>query len=159
MQWITWRVTPQLTINYGLRWDTTFGLFQAIGVNQLNNPAVQTVQGLQLPLPTGVPHDYRKAFAPRIGIAYSPDSVEDLVIRAGFGMYYNDLAQNGWATAFQAVNTPSAFAPCTAPGDAGCLPGAASGGSGRHDRSELPHALCICTRPEACSTYGTRTGR
>ena len=27
------------------------------------------------------------------------------MIRAGFGMFYNDLAQNGWATAFQAVNT------------------------------------------------------
>ena len=26
------------------------------------------------------------------------------VIRAGFGMYYDDLAQNGWATAFQGVN-------------------------------------------------------
>ena len=26
------------------------------------------------------------------------------MIRAGFGMYYNDLAQNGWVTAFQAVN-------------------------------------------------------
>lgn len=125
-----WRVTPQLTINYGLRWDTTFGLFQANGVNQLDNPAVQTVIGLQLPLPTGVPHDYRHAFAPRIGIAYSPDSVEDLVLRVGFGMYYNDLAQNGWATAFQAVNTPSAFAACTMPGDAGCLPGSAQGGTG-----------------------------
>jgi len=29
------------------------------------------------------------------------------VIRAGFGLYYNDLAQNGWATAFQAVNAPA----------------------------------------------------
>src|ERR1019366_9321774 len=48
----------------------------------------------------------------------------------GFGLYYNDLAQNGWATAFQAVNTPSAFQPCTAPGDPGCLPGAADGGAG-----------------------------
>jgi hypothetical protein len=125
-----WRVSPQLTINYGLRWDTTFGLFQANGVNQQFNPAVQTVQGLQLPLPTGVPHDYRHAFAPRVGIAYSPDSTEDLVIHVGFGMYYSDLAQNGWATAFQAVNTPSAFAPCTMPGDAGCLPGSADGGAG-----------------------------
>ncbi len=26
------------------------------------------------------------------------------MIRAGFGMFYNDLAQNGWVTAFQAVN-------------------------------------------------------
>ncbi len=127
----TWRVTPELTINYGLRWDTTFGLFQASGVSQLFNPAVQTVRGLDLPLPTGIPHDYRKAFAPRLGIAYNPDGIEDLVVRAGIGMYYSDLAQNGWATAFQAVNTPSAFQPCTQPGDPGCLPGAANGGTGQ----------------------------
>jgi hypothetical protein len=125
-----WRVTPQLTINYGLRWDTTYGLFQGSGVSQLFNPGVQTIRGLDLPLPTGIPHDYRKAFAPRLGIAYSPDNVEDLVIRAGIGLYYDDLAQNGWATAFQAVNTPSAFQPCTQPGDTGCLPGAANGGAG-----------------------------
>ena len=73
----SWRVTPHLTVNYGLRWDTSFGLFQATGVSQNFNPAVQTVRALQLPLPTGVPHDYRNAFAPRLGIAYSPDSAED----------------------------------------------------------------------------------
>jgi hypothetical protein len=50
------------------------------------------------------------------------------VIRAGIGLYYNDLAQNGWVSAFQAVN--SAPAPCARPGDPGCLPGASSGGSG-----------------------------
>ena len=126
----SWRMTPQVTVNYGLRYDTTFGLFQASGVSQILNPGVQTISGLQLPLPTGVPHDYHKAFAPRLGIAYSPDQIEDLVIRAGIGLYYNDLAQNGWATAFQAVNTPSAFLPCTKPGDPGCLPGAANGGAG-----------------------------
>jgi hypothetical protein len=126
----SWRVTPTLTINYGLRWDTTFGLFTASGVSQLFNPAVQTVRGLQLPLPTGVPQDYRKAFAPRLGIAYNPDQIEDLVIRAGVGLYYNDLAQNGWATAFQAVNTPSSSLPCKQPGDPGCLPGSANGGAG-----------------------------
>ena len=40
-----------LTINYGLRWDTTFGLFQASGVNQNFNAAVQTIRAYQLPLP------------------------------------------------------------------------------------------------------------
>ena len=43
----SWRVTPQVTINYGLRYDTTFGLFQASGVSQFLNPAVQTISGLQ----------------------------------------------------------------------------------------------------------------
>ena len=126
----TWRVTPQLTINYGLRWDTTFGLFEASGVNQNFNAGVQTIRGLQLPLPRGIPQDFRKAFAPRLGIAYNPDQIEDLVIRAGIGLYFSDLAQNGWATAFQAVNDPSSFQPCTKPGDPGCLPGSAEGGSG-----------------------------
>ena len=51
-----------------------------------------------------MPHDYRKQIAPRLGIAYSPGGSEKTVIRAGFGMFYNDLAQNGWATAFQGVN-------------------------------------------------------
>ena len=140
-----WRITPQVTVNYGLRWDTTFGLFQASNVNQLANPGVQSIIGLQLPLATGVPHDYRKAFAPRLGIAYSPDQVEDLVIRAGIGMYYNDLAQNGWATAFQAVNTPSLFQPCLKPGDPGCLPGAANGGTGAviDPNYHTPYALHV----------------
>jgi hypothetical protein len=140
-----WRVTPQLTVNYGLRWDTTFGLFQASGVSQLFNPGVQTIRGLQLRLSTGVPQNYRKAFAPRLGISYSPDNVEDLVFRAGIGMYYDDLAQNGWATAFQAVNTPSAFQPCTAPSDPGCLPGAANGGTGAviDPNYHTPYALHV----------------
>jgi len=43
----SWRVTPELTVNYGLRWDTTFGLFQASGVSQLYNPGVETIRGLQ----------------------------------------------------------------------------------------------------------------
>ncbi len=126
----SWRVTPNLTVNYGLRWDTTFGLFTGTGVNQNYNAAVQTIRGLDLPLATGIPHDYRHAFAPRLGIAWNPDKVEDLVFRAGIGLYYNDLAQNGWVEAFQAVNTPSSFAPCTVTSgvpSAGCLPGGSSG--------------------------------
>ncbi len=57
------------------------------------------------------------------------------VLRAGFGLYADDLAQTGWATAFQAVNT--APGPCMDPianpgseENSGCVPGSASGGSG-----------------------------
>jgi hypothetical protein len=126
----SWRVTPHLIVNCGLRYDTTFGLFSASGRSQLDNPALLTLRALQIPFfdHWGAPHDYRKAFAPRLGIAYSPGSKKNTVFRAGFGLFYNDLAQNGWVTAFQAVNqTPSA---CVTPSDAGCLPGAGNGGAG-----------------------------
>jgi hypothetical protein len=62
-----------------------------------------TVAAQNLPLPKGIPHDYRGAVAPRLGIAYSPGSSGKTVIRAGAGMYFNDLAQNGWVDAFRAV--------------------------------------------------------
>ena len=63
-----------------------------------------TLQALQIPVVPSLPHDYRKQIAPRLGIAYSPGNSEKTVFRAGFGMFYDDLAQNGWATAFQGVN-------------------------------------------------------
>ncbi len=124
----SWRAMPGLTINYGLRYDTTFGLFTASGRSQLDNPALQTLKALDIPLVSGAPHDYRGALAPRLGMAYALGQSRNTVLRAGFGLYYNDLAQNGWVTAFQAVNTPAGF--CIQPGDPGCLPGAAAGGAG-----------------------------
>ena len=46
----SWRVTPHLTVNYGLRYDTTFGLFTASGRSQLQNPRCLTLKALQIPL-------------------------------------------------------------------------------------------------------------
>jgi hypothetical protein len=124
----SWRATPHFTINYGLRWDTTFGLFTASGRSQLEDPAYLTLRALDIPLIPGAPHDYRHAFAPRIGIAYGLNGGFKTVLRAGFGMFYNDLAQNGWVTALQQVNEPPGV--CVNPGDPGCLAGAANGGNG-----------------------------
>ena len=99
----SWRIHSHFTVNYGLRYDTTFGLFNSNGGNQNQNPAMATIAAEALPLPHGIPHDYRKAFAPRLGIAYSPGTSGNTVFRAGVGLYYNDLAQNGWVDAFRAV--------------------------------------------------------
>ncbi len=97
----SWRLTSGLTVNYGLRYDTTFGLFIASGHDQSFNPALSTG------LVDGIPHDYRRAFAPRLGIAQALGASHRTVLRAGAGLYFNDLAQNGWVTAFQSVNAGS----------------------------------------------------
>src|SRR6266481_5512477 len=115
----SWRIHHNFTVNYGLRYDTTFGLFNSNGADQNSNPTVLTIATMGLALPRGVPHDYRKAIAPRLGIAYSPGNSGTTVIRAGAGLYYNDLAQNGWVDAFRAVE-PGATASLMA-GDQGAI--------------------------------------
>jgi hypothetical protein len=129
----SWRVTPHLTVNYGLRWQASYGLFTASGRSQSQNPAYITLQALQIPV--SVPHDDRQQFGPRIGIAYSPGDSGTTVIRAGFGIFHNDLAQGGWATAFQGVNARPG--PCVDPvqnpdgaENVGCVPGNSNGGVG-----------------------------
>ncbi len=97
----SWRATSRLTVNYGLRYDTTFGLFIASRRDQSVNPALSTG------LVNGIPHDDRKAYAPRLSIAQVIGSSQKTVIRAGVGLYFNDLTQNGWVTAFQSVNAGS----------------------------------------------------
>ena len=55
-----WRVTPKLTVNYGVRWDFEKGLEKQIA------------------------DDY-KGFQPRVGLAYALD--KHTVIRGGFGLF------------------------------------------------------------------------
>jgi outer membrane receptor protein involved in Fe transport len=140
----SWRVTPRLTVNYGLRYDTTFGLFNASGRTQLANPVFQTLRALDISTTAfapGSPHDYRRAFAPRLGIAYAPGQSSKTVFRAGFGLYYNDLAQNGWVEALQAVNTLPG--PCVDPQNppdptnSGCV----TSGSVIDSRYRTPYAI------------------
>ena len=132
----SWRVSHHLTVNYGLRYQTTWGLMLGSGRSEADNAAYQTLLALQIPIVPSVPHDYHKQIAPRLGIAYSPGSSEKTVIRAGFGMYYDDLAQNGWATAFQGVNNSTAITgTCTFSGSSPATyaltgPGCLTGGAG-----------------------------
>jgi len=127
----SWRLTHKLTLNYGLRYQTTWGLMTGSGRSEADNPAYLTLQALQIPIVPGVPKDYRKQIAPRLGLAYAP--VGKTVLRAGFGIFYDDLAQNGWATAFQSVNKSNyAAGPCSFDAQtftlngAGCLSGGAT---------------------------------
>ena len=149
----SWRLSPHFTLNYGLRYQSTFGLFEGSGRTQLENSAYITLRALQIPIVPNVPHDYHKQIAPRLGFAWSPRGRETTVFRAGFGLYYDDLAQNGWATAFQGINdTNATTGSCVLSGGpgsyalagAGCLMGG-SGATGNLIGSayKTPYAIHI----------------
>lgn len=146
----SWRATRQLTLNYGLRWSTTWGLFRASGLNQEQNPGFLTLQALEIPLVPTAPHDDRRQFAPRLGFAWSPGQRGNTVLRAGFGLFFDDLAQNGWVTAFQAVQSRpgSCVDPVQNPAgaeNAGCVPGDSGGGTANliDSRYRTPYALHV----------------
>ena len=86
----TWRVSPKLTLNYGLRWEVYF----PESVNGKGNGGFYNiVQGVGRVAGYGpwglngnIGNDWH-AFAPRFGIAYQ--MYDKTVIRAGFGISYD----------------------------------------------------------------------
>ena len=134
----SWKVKPNLTLNYGLRWEYTppptdisghvetfrpgqnssvypcgivnsTSYWQGLGVANptcANTGAAPT--GLLVPgdpgVPAGLTSTYYKAFAPRVGLAYSPNftsgPLEKLFgsngktsIRTGWGLFYNPIEE------------------------------------------------------------------
>jgi hypothetical protein len=86
----SWRVTPKLTLNYGLRWEDYLPQTAAkAGGAGSFDPATGDVlvAGIgSVPLNLGV-KPYNLGFAPRFGIAFQADP--KTVIRAGFGISLN----------------------------------------------------------------------
>ena len=123
----SWKIKPNFTLNYGLRWEftppptdisghvetfrpgqnstvypcgitTSTSYWQNLGVA---NPTCANTgsepTGLVVPgdpgVPAGMTSTYYKAFAPRIGIAYSPGRDGKTSIRAGWGLFYNPIEE------------------------------------------------------------------
>lgn len=78
----TWRMTPRLTMNYGVRYDVEFTpVFKA--VNQMSATAEKV-----LGIGQGIPRDYDN-FAPRLGLAWDPWGNGKTVIRASAGVFFD----------------------------------------------------------------------
>jgi hypothetical protein len=82
----TWRATPKLTLNFGLRYEFT-SVPTGERAQALNIAA--SVPGL---ISFTAPQPAYKNFAPRFGFAYAPD--EKTSVRAGFGLAYDVLFDN-----------------------------------------------------------------
>lgn len=102
----TWRVRPNLTLTYGLRWEINPAPAEANG-----NPPV-TVRGLSnFSTATLAPAGSRfyettyKNFAPRAGISWQASRRFGTVLRGGIGMFY-DLGYSFAGTALTPSNYP-----------------------------------------------------
>ncbi|HXQ73178.1 MAG TPA: TonB-dependent receptor, partial [Pyrinomonadaceae bacterium] len=90
----SWKVRPNLTLNYGVRYD--YEITEQIPTLPLRDPlsgitltadqvlAAQDAMGVQ----QGFPRD-KNNWAPRLAIAWDPASNNKTVIRAAFGMFYD----------------------------------------------------------------------
>ncbi|HEV2698772.1 MAG TPA: TonB-dependent receptor [Terriglobales bacterium] len=78
----SWRFRPNLTINYGVRYDVEFP-------PQLAAPTGLALSAYnQLGLQKGIQTD-KNNFQPRIGVAWSPGSSGKTVIRSSYGIFYD----------------------------------------------------------------------
>src|SRR6202046_3328023 len=109
----SWRINSSLTLNYGLRWDRIEPWYEKYNQIATFVPGRQSVvfpgapAGIVYPTDPGVPRTLGPPgdldFAPRIGLAYSPNASGDgflakilggpgeTSVRAGFGMFYTAI--------------------------------------------------------------------
>lgn len=95
-----WRVAPSLTLNLGVRWDYGSPLTELYGriVNLDIVPgfaaAAPVTAGASGPLtgtryPDSLVRPDKLRFSPRAGLAWRPIPANSLVVRAGYGVYYD----------------------------------------------------------------------
>jgi hypothetical protein len=110
----SWKVTPHLTLNYGVRyelmqyWSEKYNQIPTFILGQQSKVFTTAPTGLVYPTDPNVPNTLvpqGNRFAPRLGMAYSPGKVDGLLgkilgpagktsIRGGFGMFYSVIQGN-----------------------------------------------------------------
>jgi trimeric autotransporter adhesin len=96
-----WRIGPALTLNSSIRWEYAAPMTELYGrlVNLDIAPGFSAEAPVVAANPTGpltgmkypdsLVQPDKRAFQPRIGLAWRPIPASSLVIRAGYGVYYN----------------------------------------------------------------------
>lgn len=105
-----WRMTPSFTLNAGLRWEYGSPITELYGrlVNLdvlpgfsnaapvVANDPLGSLTGLHYP--GSLINPDKRAFEPRVAIAWRPLPASSLVVRAGYGVYYDTSVYQTLAT-------------------------------------------------------------
>lgn len=95
----TWRITPRLTLDYGVRWELNpppedangVKPFLLTGITGSLDAGYDTSKAIVAPPDAQFYETIYTAFAPRVGVAYQlhQTSGRETVLRGGFGVFYD----------------------------------------------------------------------
>jgi len=86
-----WKIKPNLSINYGLRYDyegPPHSQYPNLSVFDPSEPTGLAVAGVNV---ANIYNQFYGAFSPRVGFAYQPENNGKIVIRGGYGLYYDSI--------------------------------------------------------------------
>jgi hypothetical protein len=131
----TWKITPRLTLNYGVRWEPWFpeeetnGTIYNFNLTRFLNGVKSTVfanapAGLYFPGDPGFPgksgiNNRWFDFGPRVGLSWDPTGSGKLSVRAGYGLAYdfqpiqwnlNTAVAPPWGSQITIPSPPGGFA-------------------------------------------------
>jgi hypothetical protein len=88
-----WQVTPRLNLNLGLRWDYFGPLHNGSKDLAVFVPSAGGIKVQGNGIGAIFPGD-KNNIAPRFGFAYQPTAKNDIVIRGGIGVFYDQINMN-----------------------------------------------------------------
>ena len=97
-----WRLRTNFSLIAGVRWDYGSPVTERYNrlVNLIIAPQYSGISAAQAgasPLPDALINPDRNNFSPRVGFAWRPRTAHSMVVRGGYGLYYNSSVYSGIA--------------------------------------------------------------